>query len=112
MPESKRLVDLVQSRIDEYLMSRAPIVTLISSDLTPLIDYSRQFLSGGKRFRAQFCYWGVAFCFGVFLDGFAGVAIADCSRSDGVEFWHPRIGQFVGLLDRSVDSLRGDRRSN
>ena len=58
MPESKRLVDLVQSRIDEYLMSRAPIVTLISSDLTPLIDYSRQFLSGGKRFRAQFCYWG------------------------------------------------------
>ncbi|TFD03553.1 polyprenyl synthetase family protein [Cryobacterium sp. TMT1-66-1] len=58
MPESKRLVDLVQSRIDEYLMSREPIVTLISSDLTPLIDYSRQFLSGGKRFRAQFCYWG------------------------------------------------------
>ena len=39
-------------------MSREPIVTLISSDLTPLIDYSRQFLSGGKRFRAQFCYWG------------------------------------------------------
>ncbi len=39
-------------------MSRDPIVTLISSDLTPLVDYSRQFLSGGKRFRAQFCYWG------------------------------------------------------
>ena len=58
MPESKRLVDLVQSRIDEFLMSREPIVTLISSDLTPLIDFSRQFLSGGKRFRAQFCYWG------------------------------------------------------
>ncbi|TFD65237.1 polyprenyl synthetase family protein [Cryobacterium ruanii] len=58
MPQSKRLVELVQSRIDEYLLSREPIVTLISSDLTPLIDYSRQFLSGGKRFRAQFCYWG------------------------------------------------------
>ncbi|TFD23862.1 MULTISPECIES: polyprenyl synthetase family protein [Cryobacterium] len=58
MPESKRLVDLVQSRIDAYLMSREPIVTLISSDLTALVDYSRQFLSGGKRFRAQFCYWG------------------------------------------------------
>ena len=39
-------------------MSREPIVTLISPDLTPLIDFSRQFLSGGKRFRAQFCYWG------------------------------------------------------
>ena len=58
MPESKRLVELVQSRIDEFLMSREPIVTLISPDLTPLIDFSRQFLSGGKRFRAQFCYWG------------------------------------------------------
>ena len=58
MPESKRLVDLVQSRIDEFLLSREPIVTLISPDLTPLIDFSRQFLSGGKRFRAQFCYWG------------------------------------------------------
>ena len=58
MPESKRLIDLVQARVDEYLMSRDPIVTLISSELTPLVDYSRQFLSGGKRFRAQFCYWG------------------------------------------------------
>jgi geranylgeranyl diphosphate synthase type I len=58
VPESKRLVDLVQSRINEYLMSRDPILTLISSDLTPLMDFSRQFLSGGKRFRAQFCYWG------------------------------------------------------
>ncbi|WP_104082048.1 polyprenyl synthetase family protein [Cryobacterium sp. Y11] len=58
MTESKRLVDLVQSRIDEFLLSRDPILTLISSDLTPLIDFSRQFLSGGKRFRAQFCYWG------------------------------------------------------
>ena len=58
MHESKRLVDLVQSRIDEFIMSRDPIVTLISPDLTPLIDFSRQFLSGGKRFRAQFCYWG------------------------------------------------------
>ena len=30
----------------------------ISPDLRPLIDFSRQFLRGGKRFRAQFCYWG------------------------------------------------------
>lgn len=58
MNESTRLVDLVDSRIDEFLITRAPIVTLISSDLTPLVDFSRQFLSGGKRFRALFCYWG------------------------------------------------------
>nr|WP_221244087.1 polyprenyl synthetase family protein [Cryobacterium roopkundense] len=52
------MIDLVQSRIDEFLFTRAPIVSLISSDLTPLVAFSRQFLSGGKRFRALFCYWG------------------------------------------------------
>lgn len=58
MAESNRLVDLVHSRIDEFLITRVPIVTSISPDLAPLIDFSRQFLSGGKRFRALFCYWG------------------------------------------------------
>ncbi|HSP53361.1 MAG TPA: polyprenyl synthetase family protein [Cryobacterium sp.] len=33
-------------------------MTSISPDLTPLAEFSRQFLSGGKRFRALFCYWG------------------------------------------------------
>ncbi|MFC5930142.1 polyprenyl synthetase family protein [Cryobacterium melibiosiphilum] len=58
MTESTHLVDLVDSRVDEFLITREPIVTLISRDLTPLVDFSRQFLSGGKRFRALFCYWG------------------------------------------------------
>jgi len=56
--ESTHLVDLVQSRIDEFLITRSPIVTLISPELAPLTAFSRQFLSGGKRFRALFCYWG------------------------------------------------------
>jgi geranylgeranyl diphosphate synthase type I len=38
--------------------SRESIVTSISPDLTALVEFSRQFLSGGKRFRALFCYWG------------------------------------------------------
>ncbi len=58
MAESTHLIELVHSRIDEFLNTRQPIVTGISPDLTPLVDFSRQFLSGGKRFRAQFCYWG------------------------------------------------------
>ncbi|MBC7441091.1 MAG: polyprenyl synthetase family protein [Ramlibacter sp.] len=58
MAESNQLIDLVHSRIDEFLKTRQPIVTSISPDLTPLVDFSRQFLSGGKRFRALFCYWG------------------------------------------------------
>jgi geranylgeranyl diphosphate synthase, type I len=33
-------------------------VTAISPDVTPMVEFSRQFLRGGKRFRALFCYWG------------------------------------------------------
>ncbi|PPL18612.1 polyprenyl synthetase family protein [Microterricola pindariensis] len=58
MAESTRLVDLVDSRISEFLADRAPIVRAISPELNPFVEFSRQFLSGGKRFRALFCYWG------------------------------------------------------
>ena len=58
MAESTRLVDLVQHRIDEFLAERAPQLTAIAPELEPLIGFSRDFLSGGKRFRALFCYWG------------------------------------------------------
>jgi len=56
--ESTRLVDLVHSRIDEFINTREPIVTTISPDVAVLVDFSRQFLSGGKRFRAQFANLG------------------------------------------------------
>jgi len=56
--ESTRLVDLVQQNIDAYLAARAPQLTAIAPELAPFIDYSRDFLGGGKRFRALFCYWG------------------------------------------------------
>ena len=58
MPESKRLVDLVQAEIDAFLDGREPHLAAIGSDLLPFIDYSRDLLRGGKRFRALFCYWG------------------------------------------------------
>jgi geranylgeranyl diphosphate synthase type I len=56
--ESTRLVDLVQSGIDAFLDDRHPILAEIAPDLAPFIDYSRDLLKGGKRFRALFCYWG------------------------------------------------------
>jgi geranylgeranyl diphosphate synthase type I len=56
--QSTRLVDLVHSRIDEFINTRESIVTTISPDLTVLVDFSRQFLSGGKRFRASFAHLG------------------------------------------------------
>lgn len=58
MAESTRLVDLVQTGIDAFLDDRAPLLSSIGSDLAPFIDYSRDLLRGGKRFRALFCYWG------------------------------------------------------
>jgi geranylgeranyl diphosphate synthase type I len=56
--QSTRLVDLVHSRIDEFINTRESIVTTISPDVAVLVDFSRQFLSGGKRFRAQFAHLG------------------------------------------------------
>lgn len=58
MAESNRLVDLVQEGIDRFLDSRAPRLQQIGTELSPFIDYSRDLLRGGKRFRALFCYWG------------------------------------------------------
>jgi geranylgeranyl diphosphate synthase type I len=56
--ESTRLVDLVQADIDAFLDEREPELTTIGDELAPFIDYSRELLRGGKRFRALFCYWG------------------------------------------------------
>jgi geranylgeranyl diphosphate synthase type I len=56
--ESTRLVDLVQADIDAFLDDRQPQLASIGPDLFPFVDYSRDLLRGGKRFRALFCYWG------------------------------------------------------
>ncbi|MDO9399057.1 MAG: polyprenyl synthetase family protein, partial [Herbiconiux sp.] len=56
--ESPRLVNLVDERIVEFLASRESILRRIAPELAPFDRFSRDLLSGGKRFRAQFCYWG------------------------------------------------------
>lgn len=58
MAESTRLVDLVQARIDQFLGDREPLLSSIAPELQPFVEYPRQLLRGGKRFRALFCYWG------------------------------------------------------
>jgi len=58
VPESNRLIDLVDDRIGRFLHTRESILLSIAPDVGPLAAFSRQFLSGGKRFRALFCYWG------------------------------------------------------
>jgi geranylgeranyl diphosphate synthase type I len=56
--ESIRFVDLIQTRIDGFLDARASILVSIADELAPIEAFSRDFLSGGKRFRALFCFWG------------------------------------------------------
>lgn len=62
--ETARLVDLVNNRVQEFLNDRASILVSITPELMPLAEFSRDFLSAGKRFRAQFCYWGWRSVFG------------------------------------------------
>jgi geranylgeranyl diphosphate synthase type I len=52
------LVDLVQQGIDEFLSERTSEFAAITPELVQFTDVARSFLSGGKRFRALFCYWG------------------------------------------------------
>lgn len=58
MPESPRLVDLIQLRIDEFLAEHRVALTSIAPELGDVIDLAGRYLSGGKRFRGLFCYWG------------------------------------------------------
>jgi geranylgeranyl diphosphate synthase type I len=55
---STRLVDLVQSRLDEFLVAQGSALVEISPDLEVIDQSARRLLAGGKRFRALFCYWG------------------------------------------------------
>jgi geranylgeranyl diphosphate synthase type I len=60
MPGSPRLVDLVQKRLGDFLDEQDGALAVISPDLDVIGQASRSILSGGKRFRALFCYWGWA----------------------------------------------------
>ena len=48
----------IQECLDNFIAEQKPILTNISTSLLPLSDYVQEFLSGGKRLRAAFCYWG------------------------------------------------------
>jgi len=48
----------VQKTLDEFLAAQVPQLDLISDDLGPMIDSIGGLLSGGKRLRAAFCFWG------------------------------------------------------
>lgn len=57
MSESKILLGLIQDHLDDFCLGRKQEFEQISPDLVPLVDFTRDLLQGGKRFRALFCYW-------------------------------------------------------
>jgi len=106
--ESNRLAELVQARIDRFLDERTPILASISDDLVPFCDFSRQFLSGGKRFRAQFCYRGWQSVHGTDgADGQPSAADAAIGAAAALEVFHAAALVHDDIIDSSDTRRRG-----
>ena len=48
----------VQAALDVFIAARRPGLAAVSQELAPLTDALTELLSGGKRLRPAFCYWG------------------------------------------------------
>ncbi|QPZ39860.1 polyprenyl synthetase family protein [Paramicrobacterium chengjingii] len=58
MPDPQHLLQFVQTRLDEFLSARTSILARVADETAEFSSFSREFLRGGKRFRAQFCHQG------------------------------------------------------
>lgn len=56
--ESLKIRPKVQEIIDEFLTEQKPILDGVSPAAGQMVEFAQEFLSGGKRLRAAFCYWG------------------------------------------------------
>jgi geranylgeranyl diphosphate synthase, type I len=54
------LLELVQQKLDGFCDEKRLELREISEELEPIIDFTQSLLSGGKRFRALFCFWSWA----------------------------------------------------
>lgn len=112
MPESPRLVDLVQARLDEFLAERGAELRAISPNLDVVDDCARRLLAGGKRFRALFCYWGwrAVSGYATDFDALEGDSDADLaaavSIAAGLEAFHAAALVHDDIMDNS-DLRRG-----
>ena len=56
--DSSGFRDRVQAALDAFLDDQAARLAPLGPDAARLLDEARAAVSGGKRFRAAFCYWG------------------------------------------------------
>jgi geranylgeranyl diphosphate synthase type I len=52
------LVARVQAALDTFVSDRRPALLAMGPELAPMADAVADFLSGGKRLRPAFCFWG------------------------------------------------------
>lgn len=55
---SEDLRERVERELDRFLTDKSAALTAMSEDLEPLVTSARALLTGGKRLRPAFCYWG------------------------------------------------------
>ena len=56
--DSAEFRDRVQAALDTFLDEQTTRLAALGPDASRLLDEARLSVSGGKRFRAAFCYWG------------------------------------------------------
>ncbi len=102
------LLDLVQQRLDEYCAEQRLKLEEISPEIVELITYAQDLLAGGKRLRAQFCYWSWA---GYALERISEPQLESQTRgiigiAAALEMFHGAALVHDDLLDQS-DTRRG-----
>lgn len=99
MQDSSQWVTRVNARLEQFILDRESILRAVSPDLEPFIDFSRQFLSGGKRFRARCALMGYATLHDSVPDHVIDVASA-------LEIFHAAALVHDDIMDKS-DTRRG-----
>lgn len=92
-------VNRVNTRLETFIDERELILRSLGPDLVPFVEFSRQFLSGGKRFRAQFALIGYASQISDIPDYVIDVASA-------LEIFHAAALVHDDIMDKS-DTRRG-----